>query len=239
MSGSPEFPASACGRSETRESAREKFAPGLPSISPVEKFLPIEEDLKTDEIAARQRCRLGNRLLLPRLGVGDAANCQENCDGGAELSGTEPHAGRNCTTHTGLRWRFVTRRAPFRAAASAPRSVADRLDDRFHVAQVFLERAPAGGGQPVLRARHAAVERLRGRRCTAASSSLRAWTLRLPSVVCSSRLRSLNVSRSLTASALTMPRRRRSWMSRSSSSGLRFAWRVDACLSPSDLRLLA
>ena len=44
----------------------------------------------------------------------------------------------------------------------------------------------------------------------AASSSLRAWTLRFPSVVCSSRFSSLNVSRSLTASALTMPRRSRS-----------------------------
>ena len=43
-----------------------------------------------------------------------------------------------------------------------------------------------------------------------ASSSLRAWTLRLPSVVSSRRFRSLNDRRSLTASALTMPRRSRS-----------------------------
>src|SRR5262249_4890315 len=50
-----------------------------------------------------------------------------------------------------------------------------------------------------------------------ASSSLRAWTLRFPSVVFRSFLRSLNVSVSLTASALTMPRRIRSWMSRSNS----------------------
>src|SRR4051794_8907293 len=49
-----------------------------------------------------------------------------------------------------------------------------------------------------------------------ASSSFRAWTLRLPSVVCRSRLRSLNVNRSFAASALTMPRRSRSWMMRSS-----------------------
>src|SRR4051794_18669130 len=48
-----------------------------------------------------------------------------------------------------------------------------------------------------------------------ASSSFRAWTLRLPSVVCRSRLRSLNVNRSFAASALTMPRRSRSWMMRS------------------------
>src|SRR5215208_2011833 len=50
-----------------------------------------------------------------------------------------------------------------------------------------------------------------------ASSSLRACTLRLPSVVFRSRLRSLKVSDSLTARALTMARRTRSWMSRSSS----------------------
>src|SRR5581483_4531267 len=49
-----------------------------------------------------------------------------------------------------------------------------------------------------------------------ASSSLRAWTLRLPSVVWSSFFSSLKVRLSLTASALRMPRRSRSWMSRSS-----------------------
>src|SRR6185436_4252331 len=48
-----------------------------------------------------------------------------------------------------------------------------------------------------------------------ASSSLRAWTLRLPSVVSSSAFRSLKVSESLTASALTMASRIRSWMMRS------------------------
>src|SRR5262245_2100196 len=48
-----------------------------------------------------------------------------------------------------------------------------------------------------------------------ASSSFRAWTLRLPSVVSSSRFRSLNVSRSFTASAETMPSRSRSWIKRS------------------------
>ena len=42
------------------------------------------------------------------------------------------------------------------------------------------------------------------------SSSVRMWTLRFPSVVRSSRLRSLNDNRSFAASALTMPRRRRS-----------------------------
>src|SRR5688572_27539079 len=51
-----------------------------------------------------------------------------------------------------------------------------------------------------------------------ASSSLRAWTLRLPSVVFISFLRSLKLSESLTASALTMPSRRRSWISLSSAS---------------------
>src|SRR5215208_1141457 len=50
-----------------------------------------------------------------------------------------------------------------------------------------------------------------------ASSSLRACTLRLPSVVFRSCLRSLKVSDSLTARALTMARRTRSCMSRSSS----------------------
>src|SRR5581483_4130855 len=58
-----------------------------------------------------------------------------------------------------------------------------------------------------------------------ASSSFRACTLRLPSVVCSSRLRSVNDSRSLAASALTMPRRSRSWMTRSRSSAVRFCTR--------------
>src|SRR5262245_4440366 len=51
-----------------------------------------------------------------------------------------------------------------------------------------------------------------------ASSSFRAWTLRLPSVVSSSRFSSLNVSDWLTAGALTIASRIRSWMSRSSSS---------------------
>src|SRR5256885_4754758 len=51
-----------------------------------------------------------------------------------------------------------------------------------------------------------------------ASSSLRACTLRLPSVVCISFLRSLKLSESLTASALTMPSRSRSWIRRSSTS---------------------
>src|SRR6266853_202060 len=45
-----------------------------------------------------------------------------------------------------------------------------------------------------------------------ASSSLRACTLRFPSVVSSSALISLNVSDSTAASALTMPRRMRWWM---------------------------
>src|SRR5438552_347727 len=53
-----------------------------------------------------------------------------------------------------------------------------------------------------------------------ASSSRRACTLMLPSVVLSSFLRSLKVSDSLTASALTMPSRMRSWMSRSRSEAL-------------------
>src|SRR5947208_5412220 len=54
-----------------------------------------------------------------------------------------------------------------------------------------------------------------------ASSSLRACTLRFPSVVRSRRLRSLNDSHSLAARALTIPRRRRSWISRSRSRGVR------------------
>src|SRR5208283_5614737 len=48
-----------------------------------------------------------------------------------------------------------------------------------------------------------------------ASSSRRAWTLRLPSVVRSTFFNSLKVSESLTAKALTMPSRIRSWMIRS------------------------
>src|SRR5207247_775818 len=50
-----------------------------------------------------------------------------------------------------------------------------------------------------------------------ASSSRRAWTLKLPSVVLSRALSWLKLSASFTASALTMPRRTRSWISRSSS----------------------
>src|SRR5262245_49251685 len=68
-----------------------------------------------------------------------------------------------------------------------------------------------------------------------ASSSLRAWTLRLPSVVFSRRLRSLKVSDSLTASALTIPSRSRSCTSRSSSSGDSF---LGGATAPSDFRLL-
>src|SRR3989441_11853061 len=49
-----------------------------------------------------------------------------------------------------------------------------------------------------------------------ASSSLRAWTLKLPSDVLSAAFRSLKVRLSLTARALTMPSRTRSWMRRSS-----------------------
>src|SRR5262245_50465365 len=72
-----------------------------------------------------------------------------------------------------------------------------------------------------------------------ASSSFRAWTLRLPSVVRSSRFRSLNVSRSFTASALTMPSRRRSWMRRSRSSGPRFGGASGFRFRTSDFRLRA
>src|SRR2546428_5304167 len=50
-----------------------------------------------------------------------------------------------------------------------------------------------------------------------ASSSRRACTLKLPSVVLSSALSWLKLNESFTASALTMPRRTRSWISRSSS----------------------
>src|SRR5277367_1472275 len=61
-----------------------------------------------------------------------------------------------------------------------------------------------------------------------ASSSLRAWTLRLPSVVLRTRLRSLKLRESLVARALTIPRRMRSWMRRSSSgsSGARACSRI-------------
>src|SRR3954447_12459107 len=50
-----------------------------------------------------------------------------------------------------------------------------------------------------------------------ASSSFRACTLRLPSVVFSNRFRSANVSASFTASELMIASRSRSWMSRSRS----------------------
>src|SRR6059036_3053002 len=50
-----------------------------------------------------------------------------------------------------------------------------------------------------------------------ASSSRRACTLKFPSVVLSRALSWLKLNESFTASALTMPRRTRSWISRSSS----------------------
>src|SRR5882672_1190362 len=50
-----------------------------------------------------------------------------------------------------------------------------------------------------------------------ASSSRRACTLKFPSVVWSRALSWLKLNESFTASALTMPRRTRSWISRSSS----------------------
>src|SRR3977135_2718336 len=54
-----------------------------------------------------------------------------------------------------------------------------------------------------------------------ASSSRRACTLKLPSVVLSRALSWLKLNESFTASALTMPRRTRSWISRSSSAARR------------------
>src|SRR5213083_1738617 len=54
-----------------------------------------------------------------------------------------------------------------------------------------------------------------------AASSFRACTLRLPSVAFSSPFSSLKLSASFTASALTMPRRTRSWIRRSSSAARR------------------
>ena len=78
---------------------------------------------------------------------------------------------------------------------------------------IIFERAVARGGEAV------SVRGSRPSNVVAgdvlASSSFRACTLRLPSVVSSRRLSSLNVRRSLTASALMMPSRRRSWISRS------------------------
>src|SRR5262245_37571092 len=53
-----------------------------------------------------------------------------------------------------------------------------------------------------------------------ASSSFRACTLRLPSVVCSRPFSSLNVSDSFAARALTIPSRIRSWIRRSSAPGV-------------------
>src|SRR5712664_3761566 len=57
-----------------------------------------------------------------------------------------------------------------------------------------------------------------------ASSSLRAWTLRLPSLVLSSALSSLNVRLSRTASALTIASRTRSPISRSRSAVFTFGF---------------
>src|SRR2546426_12471928 len=75
-----------------------------------------------------------------------------------------------------------------------------------------------------------------------AASSFRACTLRLPSVAFSSPLSSLKLSAAFTASALTMPRRTRSWIRRSSSaarrpagSALRLCSGVSALLATPDL----
>src|SRR5688572_32398145 len=63
-----------------------------------------------------------------------------------------------------------------------------------------------------------------------ASSSLRACTLRLPSVVFIKFFRSLKVSDSLAASALIIPRRRRSWIKRSRLGAALFSLAGDACV---------
>src|SRR5438034_4585522 len=75
-----------------------------------------------------------------------------------------------------------------------------------------------------------------------AASSFRACTLRLPSVAFSSPLSSLKLSAAFTASALTMPRRARSWIRRSSSaarspagSALRLCSGVSALRATPDL----
>src|SRR6185503_3258030 len=73
--------------------------------------LAIEKHLEADEVAARQRgwrgcgslflCRrVLCRLVLCGLPGSGRGNQQNGGDSGAELSGTQPHAGRTCTTHT-------------------------------------------------------------------------------------------------------------------------------------------
>jgi pimeloyl-ACP methyl ester carboxylesterase len=47
-----------------------------------------------------------------------------------------------------------------RRTPARPGSVPHGLDERFHVGQVLLERAPAGGGEAVFGARHPSLERL-------------------------------------------------------------------------------
>ena len=90
------------------------------------------------------------------------------------------------------------------------------LDQRFHVVQVAFQRALArrrSTGNPCAAC---GLRSFWHMRCSPASSNLRAWTLRLPSVVSSSFFSSLKVSDSFTESALRIPRRRRSWIRRSS-----------------------
>ena len=60
-------------------------------------------------------------------------------------------------------------------------------------------------------------EKLFSQTMYAASSNLRAWTLKLPSVADISFLRSLKVRVPAAANALRMPRRKRSWTTRSKS----------------------
>src|SRR6185369_17718863 len=63
------------------------------------------------------------------------------------------------------------------------------------------------------------------------SSSLRACTLRFPSVVFISFFRSLNVNDSFAASALMIPRRKRSWIKRSRFGAALFSFVRATCVS--------
>src|SRR6266581_1419401 len=90
------------------------------------------------------------------------------------------------------------------------------VNQRFHVVQVALQRAPPGSGEPILGLRNPPLERLRASDVLRLLEPARVHA-QLPSVVLSRALSWLKLNDSLTASALTMPRRTRSWISRSSS----------------------
>ena len=81
----------------------------------------------------------------------------------------------------------------------------------------YFSKALRPAGASVYSVRGIRPSKLLLHRMYLASSSLRAWTLKFPSVVLSNFFRSLKVSDELAARALIIPKRMRSWIKRSKS----------------------